>query len=220
METKETKLVPRLLSKAAAAALFFVSHDETRPILRTVRVTPTEIMATDSYRAVCITSGDDAMTAMDFPTTGERELGIPEEGVNIDGQALKLALRRLPNRPSLPILSRIAIAVDGDMVRLITNDLDVQITTSARQCSGDLPHLEKFMEHSEGEEVHAIAVNPHFLKQMAEAAIKFGGGSTYDGIRIEFTSSLKPIHFRCKNGNRDKFHAILMPVRPGDANVD
>ena len=211
---KTTKLVPRLLSKAVAAALMFVSRDQTRPVLRSVLVTPTQVFATDSYRAVCITSGEEGLTSLDFPNSERRELGIPEEGVMIDGQALKLALKRLPSRAMLPILNRIAIAIDGANVQLITDDLDVQITTTARRCEGLFPDFEKIMTHEEGAEIHGIAVNPHFLKQVAEAAIKFGCGNS--PIGIEFTDRMKPIHFYAKNDNQDKFHAIVMPVRPGE----
>lgn len=197
-----------LLNKRCAVVTKFASKDKTQPKLTMVHVTPTQAMATDSYRAARVTLPE--MNAESFPTNGAELYDVPDKGINIPATSIDAAIKNLPKTYSLPILGTVALTdVDPDRVGLMTNDLTAANTIETRLVDQEYPDLDHIWPKDDAEPVIRIAFNPSFLKSVAEAAEKF---QQYDApIVCSFYSPIKPAMFEITS-DEQTLEMILMPV--------
>ena len=205
------KLLPRYLKAIAP----FISRDETRAVLTAVHLTPTEVVATDSYRMVRI--GYEGMDPADYPRIGSQKALAEDVTANVDGKTFIEALSSVPARTTsrrnfaLPILRQVAVMEDGDhFVTFGVTDLNQSTLFVARKVEGQFPAHEQLWPDPVKDPPRAqVALNARFLADMAKAAKDFGS----EVVHIEIRSSLKPVMFSATNDEGGTFSGLQMPVR-------
>jgi hypothetical protein len=212
MTKKKTAPEPSrlLLSPNQAAALAFVSKDESRPLLCGVHITPEHVEATDSYRAVRITHAP-GTTVNDYPVLSGNQRALGDVDATIDARSFGDALKALSKRTTLPILQRVVVVEDAERyLTLGSTDLDRTNRTEARKIEGRFPPLGDLFNDSEP--VLSIKFNAGFLADIANAAKKFSDSPT-PVVELRAWGPLKPAEFSARTPDGQTFRAILMPVR-------
>ncbi len=199
-----------LLNGSVRGVLPFVSRDGTRPVLQGVRVTPDYVEATDSYKLCRITLN--SPTAQDYPHLpgGESAVAeIPEGGVVVEGRTLGKALRSLPNKSALPILSHVAVKPVGELVQLSSTDLGETSVLYSKRVSGISPDIDELLSRVRTNEPKAtVSVDVKHLRALIKGADDFGA----DVVTIEVREPLSPVVVLAEDSGQT-FTALLMPVR-------
>ena len=211
-----------LFSRTLKALAQFLSKDGTRPILGAVHITPTKVIATDSYKLAVITY-DTGTNPENFPKIGDRTVTAELSPVNINGkQFLKAladipAVRRKKSRTGrltgiLPILGYAAVVgSDESSVHIATTDLDQSTVRMVKRVEGTFPDYTKLLPDSDDEPAATIAFNVGFLAEVAKAFKDFGA----DLVEVELRGAMKPGYFKATNKLDQTMEVILMPVRLG-----
>lgn len=165
-----------LLAPDQAGVAAFASKDETRSNVTRVHLTNEYAEATNGHILMRVPKSE--IDPADFPQKDGVALGnpLPPDGVLLDPEAIKRVQAARPKRSAIPILDYLAVGhVNGSQNEAILTATDLETVSAARvpQTGTRFPDADKVIPSTEGRIY--INVNAHYLKALAEYAIKFGG---------------------------------------------
>lgn len=170
----ESKSITLLASDQAGVAAF-ASKDETRYNVTRVHLTSEYAEATNGHILMRAPKVED--DPADFPQKDGVNLGnpLPAAGVLLDPKSIKRVQAARPKGKAIPILNHLAVGhVNGSQNEAIITATDLETVSAARvpQTGTQFPDADKVIPSVDGR--IAVNVNAHYLKALAEYAIKYG----------------------------------------------
>lgn len=148
----------------------------------------------------------------EFPPLGEG-LSPVTQPVILPAKQLKEAITQATKYAgSLPILSRVAVAKNGETnkVALATTDLDTQRDYKVKVIEGNYPNYMQVIPTEQPP--HSICLSAQRLKTICEYALKNAAKGEI-GIRFAMSDELSPITFSIVLPEGKRATGVLMPMR-------
>ncbi len=196
-----------LLNRQSLDVAKFASKSDTRPILSALCITPTHVVATDSYHLLEVehVKQDDQVKPDGIRTDSGTGL-LPAEA----------ALHACKNIPStkedtLFALKHAFSSLDGDgkKMTLTTTDLMQEKSVEATLIDGKYPDYGQIFPKEQP--AARITVNAKYLKEIADYFAKHGDG---EKVLIEFHGEDRPLVFRGETRlASQKVRGLVMPLR-------
>ena len=209
---KAAAVANRILEKPKAVLLSkhhdisaFCSEDETRYVLGGAHYNAERkfLEATDGRQLIRVPVEE----SDEFPEV-KTALDHPPLDCIIPRVALQKGLRSIP-KSSLEILQHARLDANGK-VSLTTFDLDNESALTTKPVEGNYPNTEQVIWTEEP--TLTIALNPYYLKMIAEYASKHCH-EKHTSIKLMFKSELEPMKWEVTLGNMQKATGLLMPMR-------
>jgi DNA polymerase III sliding clamp (beta) subunit (PCNA family) len=196
-----------LLNRQSLAVAKFASKDIQRPVLSALCITPTHVVATDSYHLLEVehVKQDDKVKPDGIRNDSGTGL-IPAESALHASKNIPT-----PKDDTLFALKHAFSSLDGDGKRmtLTTTDIMQEKSVEALLIDGKFPDYKQVFP--KGQPVARIMVNAQYLKDMADYFAKHGEG---DKVLIEFHGEDQPLVFRGETvGDHQQARGLIMPMR-------
>ena len=201
-----------LLNRASLDVAKFASESELRPVFSSLCITPTHVVATDSY--VLLEVSHVKQDGQVKPDGVRNDLGT---GL-LPAEAALHACKNIPNpkEDSLFALRHAFSSVDpdGKKMTLTTTDLMQEKSVEAHLVDGKYPDYNVIFP--KGEPVGRVLLDASYLKELADWFAKHAEGGQ---VLIEFHGPLQPLVFRGETakGAMQQARGLIMPLRQPDA---
>jgi len=208
---------PILLSRSSLAVSAFASKDEGRYALTGIHITAKHAEATNGHILMRVPHDD--MPAEDFPAVDKANHGKPvPDGFIMPLEAVKNALKALPRKSTIPVLTRALLTGNGaaDTAVLTTTDLESSQTATIKGLGGKFPDADKVIASRESR--ISVCFSATYLKSLADFAIKYGTGRGCVKMFIQRTIKDEPVSDNARIEidleNGVTAYGVLMPMRP------
>ena len=210
-----------LLGREQLMAVDFASQNAGRYQMTAVHVLPDgSTEATNGHFAIRVPPS--LTSAEEFPAVAGLGGGFNGAGLLIPADVCKAALKALPKRETIPVLRMAHVGAGAEAGHAVVTTTDLE-TTNARPTKapdGTFPDLDIVMPPADDTGRVVVGVNAHYLKAIAEYAIKVAGnpkGSVVICMSIKPGEGGEPANsaIRIEVGLPDARAAIvaLMPCR-------
>ncbi len=201
-----------MLNKANLQIAEIAAKEQSRFQISGILVTPTETVATDGHRMICVTTPANPGVEH-FPETPGITPTVDFEPFILGRKDCLSIMKRLPREPTIPILGNAVVSKgDGNGVTLAINDLETATTFKAEKIKGVYPNYKKSIPEESPE--YRILFGCDFLISVLRQIKDFAKEQPCP-VAMEFYGPDKPMVIR-KEARGQTMTALLMPVRDGE----
>ena len=167
---------PVMLERIHLDAVTFASKDPGRNQIMGLQVNADgSTVATNGHMLIRVPAS--GLDSADFPAVdGAGDKPLPAGGVILPPDAVKAALKSLPKRATMPIITAAHCGMNGsDRVKVTVTDLESPNVAAIKPIGGQFPNFEQVIPTVTPESHITIGVDPAYLGAICDFAVKHGG---------------------------------------------
>jgi DNA polymerase III sliding clamp (beta) subunit (PCNA family) len=183
----------------------FASNDQSRYVLQSVHYNEAA-QCLEAVNGRCLIRVP-VQKSEDYPTlSGEF---APAKDMIIPIAPFKKAMASIP-KSAVEVLCNVAMSsVNGEKVRLTTNDMDNENSVVAKRIDGIYPNCEQVIPTATP--TFSISISAHELQNIANYFAKHGVGQC--AVNFQFTADCEAVRFSGTTTSGKKVVGVVMPMR-------